>query len=90
MVTAQKSLVLNPSNRVICGKNLTVDGSPAYEIMYTARINKNTTFQKRMVMIKKYSSRYEKGVLYYIWANLPENSKAMEEFDLVIKTFHII
>lgn len=89
LVAIQKSLILNPSNRIIYEKNLTVDGSPAYEIVYTARINKNATFQKRMVMVKKYSSKYKSEVFYCIWANLPRNSKAMKEFDLVIKTFHI-
>ena len=91
LVPIQKNLVLNPSNQIISEKNLTVDNSTAYEIDYTARTNITATYQERMVMIKKYSPTYKEDVLYFIWADRPEwNQTSIDDFDMVIKTFHIL
>ena len=91
LVAIQKNTMLNPSNHIISEKNLTVDNSPSYEIVYTARTNKTATYQERMVMIKKYSPTYKEELLYFIWADRPEwDQTSTDEFNIVIKTFHIL
>ncbi|MBM3702993.1 MAG: hypothetical protein FJW63_08415 [Actinobacteria bacterium] len=87
----ERKYALNSQDKIIYERNLTMDGAPAYELMYEGQLNSTNKFQRRIFMVKKYSETYKKEVLYYIVATAPSwNNESIKDFDMVINTFKIL